>query len=32
VSGSEQRKAAAIIFTDMVGYSALSQRDGKLRH
>src|SRR5438309_10184352 len=26
----EQRKLAAIMFTDMVGYSALSQRDGKL--
>ena len=29
-SGSEQRKLAAIMFTDMVGYSALSQRDDKL--
>jgi adenylate cyclase len=29
-AGSEQRKLAAIMFTDMVGYSALSQRDGKL--
>ena len=28
--GSEQRKLAAIMFTDMVGYSALSQRDDKL--
>src|SRR4029077_10452609 len=27
---SEQRKLAAIMFTDMVGYSALSQRDDKL--
>jgi adenylate cyclase len=27
---TEQRKLAAIMFTDMVGYSALSQRDGKL--
>jgi class 3 adenylate cyclase len=26
---SEQRKLAAIMFTDMVGYSALSQRDDK---
>ncbi len=26
----EQRKLAAIMFTDMVGYSALSQRDGKV--
>src|SRR5690242_8402368 len=26
----EQRKLAAIMFTDMVGYSALSQRDSKL--
>jgi class 3 adenylate cyclase len=26
-SGSEQRKLAAIMFTDMVGYSALAQRD-----
>src|SRR5256885_17245552 len=26
----EQRRLAAIMFTDMVGYSALSQRDGKL--
>jgi class 3 adenylate cyclase len=31
VSGNiEQRKLAAIMFTDMVGYSALSQRDDKL--
>ena len=28
--GIEQRKLAAIMFTDMVGYSALSQRDDKL--
>ena len=28
--GEEHRKLAAIMFTDMVGYSALSQRDGKL--
>jgi class 3 adenylate cyclase len=27
---TEQRKLAAIVFTDMVGYSALSQRDDKL--
>jgi adenylate cyclase len=27
---TEQRKLAAIMFTDMVGYSALSQRDDKL--
>src|SRR5207302_9122284 len=26
----EQRKLAAIMFTDMVGYSALAQRDDKL--
>src|SRR6202043_712901 len=30
MSASEQRKLAAIMFTDMVGYSALSQRDDKL--
>src|SRR5947209_6322906 len=29
-SAEEQRKLAAIMFTDMVGYSALSQRDDKL--
>jgi TolB-like protein/class 3 adenylate cyclase/Flp pilus assembly protein TadD len=29
-SEQEQRKLAAIMFTDMVGYSALSQRDSKL--
>jgi adenylate cyclase len=28
--GTEQRKLAAIMFTDMVGYSALAQRDEKL--
>ena len=28
--GTEQRRLAAIMFTDMVGYSALSQRDDKL--
>src|SRR5438309_1085602 len=27
---TEQRKLAAIMFTDMVGYSALAQRDDKL--
>ena len=27
---NEQRRLAAIMFTDMVGYSALSQRDDKL--
>ena len=27
---TEQRKLAAIMFTDMVGYSTLSQRDEKL--
>src|SRR6266705_2513092 len=30
MSAEEQRKLAAIMFTDTVGYSALSQRDGKL--
>src|SRR6478735_8383055 len=30
MSGDETRKLAAIMFTDMVGYSALSQRDDKL--
>src|SRR2546425_5377102 len=30
MSNFEQRKLAAIMFTDMVGYSALSQRDDKL--
>jgi len=30
VSENEVRKLAAIMFTDMVGYSALSQRDDKL--
>jgi adenylate cyclase len=29
-NAAEQRKLAAIMFTDMVGYSALSQRDGQL--
>src|SRR6201993_2076370 len=29
-SETEQRRLAAIMFTDMVGYSALSQRDSKL--
>ena len=28
--GTEQRKLAAIMFTDMVGYSALAQHDDKL--
>jgi adenylate cyclase len=30
MSNTEQRKLAAIVFTDMVGYSALAQRDDKL--
>src|ERR1700736_4484916 len=30
MSADEQRKLAAIMFTDMVGYSTLSQRDDKL--
>jgi adenylate cyclase len=30
MSAPEQRKLAAIMFTDMVGYSALSQRDDQL--
>src|SRR2546421_7910955 len=30
MSDDEVRKLAAIMFTDMVGYSALSQRDSKL--
>jgi TolB-like protein/class 3 adenylate cyclase/Flp pilus assembly protein TadD len=30
VAETEQRKLAAIMFTDMVGYSALAQRDDKL--
>jgi class 3 adenylate cyclase/TolB-like protein/Tfp pilus assembly protein PilF len=30
MSANEQRRLAAIMFTDMVGYSALSQRDDKL--
>src|SRR2546421_5647469 len=29
-TGTEQRKLAAIMFTDMVGYSALAQRDEAL--
>jgi len=29
-AGTEQRKLAAIMFTDMVGYSSLAQRDDKL--
>ena len=28
IEGFEQRKLAAIMFTDMVGYSALAQREG----
>ena len=28
--GTEQRKLSAIMFTEMVGYSALSQRDEAL--
>ena len=31
MSADEQRKLAAIMFTDMVGYSALSQRDEAIR-
>ena len=27
---TEERKLAAIMFTDMVGYSALAQRDDKV--
>src|SRR4051794_6737344 len=30
MSSQEQRRLAAIMFTDMVGYSALAQRDDKL--
>src|SRR5439155_25374663 len=29
-ANTEQRKLAAIMFTDMVGYAALAQRDDKL--
>jgi adenylate cyclase len=29
-ANAEQPKLAAIMFTDMVGYSALAQRDDKL--
>ena len=29
-AGTEQRKLAAIMFTDMVGYRALGQRNVKL--
>ena len=29
-TSTEERKLAAITFTDMVGYSALAQRDDKL--
>ena len=30
IANAEERKLAAIMFTDMVGYSALAQRDDKL--
>src|SRR3984893_14997372 len=30
IEGLEERKLAAIMFTDMVGYSALAQRDERL--